>query len=158
MKNQTERLFFVKEKIDSIISKVREMELLYTDELNNVHPVYQKSALNLVHYLAFRSFDIDELQEDLRDLGLTSLSNIESHVMRSLLSMSWILNQLLGHQTPEVRKGIISFKKSEKILRTNTKLMFGYNSIFSNRTVGMLLMFAFTITTGYIIHSTTREV
>lgn len=128
MKNQNERLLFVKKKIDSIISKVKEMELLYADELNNVHPVYHKSALNLIHYLAFRSFDIDELQEDLRDLGLTSLSNIESHVMRSLLSMSWILNQLLGQPTPEVRKGIISFKKSEKILRTNTKLMFGYKS------------------------------
>ena len=38
------------------------------------------------------------------------------------------------------------------------KLMFGYNKFFSNRTIGLLLMFAFTITTGYIIHSTTREV
>lgn len=38
------------------------------------------------------------------------------------------------------------------------KLMFGYNKYFSNRTVGLLLMFSFTIVTGYIIHSTTREI
>ncbi|QGY44042.1 hypothetical protein GM418_10345 [Maribellus comscasis] len=125
---QTDRLLFVKGKIDLIIDKVREMEDEYRDEIQNVHPVYRKSALNLVHYLAFRSFDIDELQEHLRDLGLTSLSHIEAHVLKSLLSMSSILNQLLGQATPERRKGIISFKKSEKILARNTKLMFGYKS------------------------------
>ncbi len=125
---RTDRLLFVKEKIDLIIYKVREMEEEYRDEIENVHPVYRKSALNLVHYLAFRSFDIDELQEHLRDLGLTSLSHIEAHVLKSLLSMSSILNQLLGQVIPERRKGIISFKKSEKILARNTKLMFGYKS------------------------------
>ncbi len=125
---QTERLLFVKERIDLIISKVREMEEAYKEEIENVHPIYRKSALNLVHYLAFRSFDIDELQEHLRDLGLTSLSHIEAHVLKSLLSMSSILNQLLGHPTPLKRKGIISFKKSEKILSRNTRLMFGYKS------------------------------
>ncbi|MCG6187289.1 pyruvate kinase [Maribellus maritimus] len=125
---QTDRLLFVKEKIDLIIYKVREMEEEYRDEIESVHPVYRKSAINLVHYLAFRSFDIDELQGYLRDLGLTSLSHIEAHVLKSLLSMSSIQNQLLGQVTPERRKGIISFKKSEKILARNTKLMFGYKS------------------------------
>jgi hypothetical protein len=37
------------------------------------------------------------------------------------------------------------------------KLMFGHNSIFSNRTVGMILLFTFTIVTGYTVYSTTRE-
>ena len=128
MNIQTERLLLVKEKIDRIIEKVKEMEGEHKEEIENVHPVYRKSALNLVHYMAFRSFDIDELQEYLRDLGLTSLSHIEAHVLKSLLSMSSILNQLLGQPAPEKRKGIISFKKSEKILSRNARLMFGYKS------------------------------
>ncbi len=97
------------------------MEEKYEKEIESVHPVYHKSALNLVHYLAFRSFDIDELQEDLRDLGLTSLSNIEAHVLKSLLSMSFILNKLLEQPNPEKIRGIISFKKSEKILNRNNQ-------------------------------------
>lgn len=36
------------------------------------------------------------------------------------------------------------------------KVLFGYNGIFSNRVIGMLLIFAFCITTGYIVYSTTR--
>lgn len=104
------------------------MEVTYVDEINNVNPVYRKSALNLVHYLGFRSFDIDTLQDELRDLSLPSLSNIEAHVMKSLLSLNSILNHLLGKPDREKRKGIVSVKKSKKILNTNTKLLFGYKS------------------------------
>ena len=38
------------------------------------------------------------------------------------------------------------------------KLLFGYNSVFSNRLIGILLIFGFGISTAYMIHSTTREI
>lgn len=38
------------------------------------------------------------------------------------------------------------------------KVLFGHNGILSNRTFGLLLIFSFCISTGYMIHSTTREV
>lgn len=129
MITKTEKLRQLNEKVEEIIQKIKEIENDYLDEIKSVHPVYRKSALNLVHYLGFRSFDIDELQNELRDLGLPSLSNVEGHVMRSLLSISSILNHLLGHPLArEKRKGIISIKKSQKILNRNTKLLFGYKS------------------------------
>lgn len=128
MITRVEKLISLKQQVEEIIAKVREIEDNYTEEIENVHPVYRKSALNLVHYLGFRSFDIDDLQDRLRDLDLPSLSNIEAHVMRSLFSISSILNHLLGHPVPEKRKGIISVKKSKKILNRNTKLLFGYKS------------------------------
>jgi pyruvate kinase len=68
------------------------------------------------------------LQDQLRDLGLPSLSNVEAHVMKSLLTLSSILNHLVGNPVREKRKGIISIKKSKKILNRNTKLLFGYKS------------------------------
>lgn len=128
MITRTEKLQILHRQIEEIIGRVREMETLYANEIESVNPVYQKSALNLVHYLAFRSFEIDELQDQLREYALPSLSNIEAHVMKSLMSLSTILGHLTGKPENEKRKGIISVKKSRKILNTNTKLLFGYKS------------------------------
>ncbi len=128
MNTKSERLYSINQQVEKIIEKVKEIENNYTDEIKKVHPVYRKSALNLVHYLGFRSFDIDHLQDELRDLGLPGLSNIEAHVMKSLLTLSSIINHLLGNPVREKRKGIISIKKSKKILNRNTKLLFGYKS------------------------------
>ncbi len=128
MITQSERLTAINQQIEKIIEKIREIENTYAEEIEDVHPVYRKSALNLVHYLGLRSFDIDHLQDQLRDIGLPSLSNVEAHVMKSLLTLSSILNHLLGNPVREKRKGIISIKKSKKILNRNTKLLFGYKS------------------------------
>ncbi len=122
------KLQALNQQINEIIARIKEIESNFSDEVEKVHPVYLKSALNLVHYLGFRSFDIDQLQDQLRDLGLPSLSNVEGHVMKSLLTISAILSHLLGSPVREKRKGIISIKKSKKILNRNTKLLFGYKS------------------------------
>jgi pyruvate kinase len=128
MITKTEKLQTLHQQLTTIIDRIKEVENNYRDEINKVHPVYRKSALNLVHYLGFRSFDIDKLQDELRDLGLPSLSNVEAHVMKSLLTISAILSHLLGQAVREKRKGIISINKSRKILSRNTKLLFGYKS------------------------------
>ena len=128
MITQKDQIHSINQQIEEIIEKVREIENKYAEEIENVHPVYRKSALNLIHYLGLRSFDIDHLQDQLRDLGLPSMSNVEAHVMKSLLTLSSILNHLLGNPVREKRKGIISIKKSKKILNRNTKLLFGYKS------------------------------
>lgn len=123
-----EKINFIDQQVEMIMEKALEMESIYSAELSMVNPVYKKSALNLVHYLAFRSFDIIELQDELRNLGLPSLSNIEPHVFKSLLALKTILNHLKGKAVQEERKGVVSFKKSGKILAKNTKLLFGYKS------------------------------
>lgn len=125
---QKEKLQALSEKIAEIISKIDEMEMIYMKELAAVHPVYKKSALNLVHYLALRSFDVDQIQDELRELGLPGLSNVEAHVMNSLLAIKTIINFLNGNPVEETRKGIISVTKSKKILNQNTKMLFGYKS------------------------------
>jgi pyruvate kinase len=118
----------IKKKVDSIIEKAKSQEAIYSAELENVHPVYKKSASNLIHYLALRSFEIDELQQDLRNLGLPGLSEIEGHVMRSLYNLKDILSVLLNNVKEVYPAGYITPKASEKILRKNSKLLFGYKS------------------------------
>ena len=127
MKNQ-EKLLALNNQIEEIIDKARITEGNYMDLISKVHPSYRESALNLSHYLAFRSFDIDDFQKELRYLGLPDLSNVEGHVMKSLLAIKTILNHLRGGHVVEKQKNIISIKKSEKLLRKNTKQLFGYKS------------------------------
>ena len=128
MKNNEERLNSLEIEFENIISKLHEYEHKYELEISEVNPIYKKSALNLVHYLAFRSFDIASLQDELRDLSLPSLSNIEPHVMKSLLAIKNIISNLIGKPGRVKQKGIISVKKSKKILNRNTKALFGYKS------------------------------
>lgn len=127
MKNQ-KKLIAINNQIEDIIGKAKELELNNNDLISKVHPIYLESALNLTHYLAFRSFDIDELQDKLRYMGLPDLANIEGHVMKSLLAIKTIINHLIGNKVIEKQKGIISIKKSEKLLRKNTERLFGYKS------------------------------
>ena len=116
------------ERIDSIIDTAEEMEMQYADELAAVHPAYDKSAINLIHYMALRSHYIEDLQRELRLLGLPGLDNVEAHVMRSMLVLKTILNHLLGDPKYEHRKGTVSIKRSAKYLNANTKALFGYKS------------------------------
>ncbi|MFC1760403.1 pyruvate kinase [Candidatus Neomarinimicrobiota bacterium] len=127
MKNQ-ENLLNINSQIDQIINKATALESDYTNMIENVHPTHRKSALNLIHYLAFRSFDIDNLQEQLIYMGLPDLANIEGHVMKSLHSIQTFINHLNGNNIIASQKGIISIKKSEKLLKKNTKQLFGYKS------------------------------
>jgi len=127
MKNQ-EKLIDINNQIDQIIRMAKELERNNQDLISKAHPIYRESALNLTHYLAFRSFDIDALQDKLKYIGLPNLANIEGHVMHSLLTIKTIINHLIGNIKFEKKKGFISIKKSEKLLKKNTKQLFGYKS------------------------------
>lgn len=128
MRFNSEILRHINIQLTEIIEKATNLETIYSDRINNVHPVYRRSAQNLVHYLAFRAFEIDELQQQLRDQSLPSLSSIEAHVMDSLLSIKTIINHLLNEQDSENIQSIVRVRESRKLLRRNTKLLFGYKS------------------------------
>ena len=123
-----QKLQFIDEEISKILDKISLMEQSYQEQISSVHPVYARSARNLIHYLAFRSFDVDNLQEKLRELSLPSLSNIEAHVKDSLLSIKTIISHLQGKMVDEHQRGTLSIKESKKLLNRNTKLLFGYKS------------------------------
>ena len=123
-----EKLLEINDQIEEIIISAKSIEKEYDHLILKAHPSYRESALNLTHYLAFRSFEIDKLQERLKYMGFPDLSNIEGHVMKSLLAIKRIINSFLGLPLIEKQKGIVSIKKSEKLLNKNTKKLFGYKS------------------------------
>ena len=123
-----EKLSGLNDQLDEIITKAKALEYDYGSMIAKVHPSYHECALNLTHYLAFGSFNIDVLQEELRFMGLPDLANIEGHVMKSLLAIKTIINLFRGHPVIETQKGIISIKESAKLLNKNTRRLFGYKS------------------------------
>ncbi len=122
------KLGAVNDQIEEIINSANAQSDKYSSLIEKVHPLYRENASNLIHYLAFRQFNIDELQDKLRIIGLPDLAHIEGHVMESLLKLKTIINCLTGNPKVEKQKGVISIKKSEKLLHKNTQQMFGYKS------------------------------
>ncbi len=112
-------------QIERIIEKAENLAIQYDESINSVHEEYRESALNLIHYLAFRSFDNSSLQQGLRYMGLPDLASIEGHVMCSLTTIQTIIEHLLNIEEVLPQKKCISIKKSEKLLRKNTKRLFG---------------------------------
>jgi len=62
--------------------------------LATVQPSYRDSAKNLLHYLALRNVDLRTLQEQLSQLGLSSLGRAESHVLANLDKVLGVLHRL----------------------------------------------------------------
>lgn len=115
----------IQAQLEEIISKAKTFEEENANLVTAVLPIYRNSARNLLHYVAFRSFDLTELQLNLRYLGLPDLSDIEGHVMESLSILETVIRNFLGVPTTIFRKNDISIKKSERLLGENTKLLFG---------------------------------
>src|SRR5262245_563612 len=76
---------------EELLGSVKEAE----ESLAAVHPKYQASARNLVHYLALRGHDIRPLQMQLAALGLSSLGRAESHVLANLDAVLTLLQRLV---------------------------------------------------------------
>ncbi len=128
MKNRDQRIRALDQRLDSILDKVKDMESQYATELELVHPIYRKSAKNLIHYLAIRNFEIDDFEEELTQLGFPGLSDAEGHVMKGILNLKRLINSLLNEKETIPVHGVLSIEKGKKLLKKNTKLLFGYKS------------------------------
>ncbi len=87
MKLKKKRVTALLEQLEQIESEAKELEQKYEKRLKKIHPDNQKSALNLIHYLALRNQDIRDLQGTLGQLGISRLGRAESHVMASIANL-----------------------------------------------------------------------
>lgn len=124
-------MHIVEKDIRSLIHKL-EFILEYADKLEKhfdarvqaVHPAYRNSARNLLHYLAFRHFDLRTMQEPLAKLGLSSLGRSESHVQANLRAVKYHLHRLLGDEAPYDPK-CITLHQSKSLLNKNIEALLG---------------------------------
>ena len=80
-------LFQIKEQLEELNNLLLAKEKQYESLLAKVHPSQHLSAVNLLHYLTFRSQDIKELQQALHNHGFSSLINAEAYIRSQVLSV-----------------------------------------------------------------------
>ncbi len=93
--------------------------------LGKVHPHYQKSARNLVQYLAFRLHDVRELQIKLSDLGLSSMGRAERKVQATIDTVLTHLHRLSGKEWNPKEKPPFCYQEGRRLLEENTNAMLG---------------------------------
>jgi pyruvate kinase len=125
MKLKKKRVIELLEQLEQIESEAKDLEKKYEKRLKKIHPANQKSALNLIHYLALRNQDIRELQDTLGQLGISRLGRAESHVMASITTVKNLLIKIHKKEQLEEEKPLVSFKKGRKIIRSNTSALLG---------------------------------
>jgi len=119
--------------VETLIARLGEIRSsLVTSEsdslqrLSGVHPAWRKSASNLLHYLALRHHDIRLLQEELAELGLSSLGRTESHVMISLDAVLKLLHGVAGRPPALPEQTLYTgFDEGKTLLKAHTESLLG---------------------------------
>jgi pyruvate kinase len=120
-----QKLQEVRAQIDAVLDKMAEFENNYKTLIDNVHPNYTFSAKNLIHYLAFRSFDNTIFQKKLNDLGLPTSLNTESSILHTMLIYKTLVNHLLKIDDTIPKQSFLTNKESKQLLKKNTNALFG---------------------------------
>jgi pyruvate kinase len=123
-----EKIRWLIDEISAIIERLEHFEAIASTELSEVHPKFIKSARNFIHYCALRKEDIRPIQKKLANLGLSRLDKPESHVMASLLASKAILEGFLNNEPIKKHKAQLTFKKSNRMGKSNAKALLGYRS------------------------------
>jgi pyruvate kinase len=118
-------------------------EAQFTDAIRQVHPSNRDSARNLVHYMALRSFDLRDLQEQLSELSISSFAHAEGYILHNLLGIEKLLSAL--SPPPEVLTQTIpttpfTYRTYKRKLRENAIGLFGHHSQFQKRSWIMVTM------------------
>jgi pyruvate kinase len=107
--------------------RIERLEHGHGRAIREVHPAYEASARNLVHYLALRSLDLSELRGRLAEVGLSSLGTSESHVMASVNSVQRLLQRATGTTG---RSGAplgraLRYREGQAVLDVHTEALLG---------------------------------
>lgn len=109
---------------EQLIDMGREMvraEETYADVLTSLHPNFRRSGTNLLQYLILRSKEIREAQEFLHQIGLSSLTNSESHNLSQVRNvLSWLS---VGYQIPP--DSGCDFATAQRLRQANAERLLG---------------------------------
>ncbi|MGE0682187.1 MAG: pyruvate kinase [Candidatus Binatia bacterium] len=113
--------------IGSLRARTQAIEQSLAAELARIHPEYQHSAKNLLHYLALRQYDLRELQSQLSYLGLSSLGRSEAHVLATLNAVWAVLHSLAGRRPPSFEAFVppVDFATGPALLQQHAEVLLG---------------------------------
>lgn len=95
--------------------------------LQEIHPNFRDSALNLLHYLSLRCHDLRPLQQELAALGLSSLGRAEACVLATVESVLRALHRLQSSELPAdlQQPAFLDFTRGQALLLENAERLFG---------------------------------
>ncbi len=128
-----ERLDATEVEIQQLIADLSEIDQILSDALRRlpaaverVDPGYQRSARNLIQYLALRRHDLRPLQMELSELGLSSLGRSEGSIQASIQSVLTMLHALIGRPDSVQRDAPpVRLLQGDELLREHADLLFG---------------------------------
>ncbi|TXK52046.1 pyruvate kinase, partial [Pontibacter qinzhouensis] len=111
-------------QLEALQTDAMQLEHKFTSTTEQTHEAFRKSARNLLHYLALRQHDIRELQENLAEIGLSSLGRAEGHVLASLQAVHNQLSYLLDREKTEWHTPV-AFQENRVLSEQHTHNLLG---------------------------------
>jgi pyruvate kinase len=112
--------------LDTLLDDLTRAEAEHADAIHAVAPEHRRGAVNLVHYAVLRQHDRRELQNDLMDIGATSLATAEAHVQAKVHAARNVLAALRGDPGPWNLDTVNdALDEGDKILGANSDAVFG---------------------------------
>ncbi|MCF8247911.1 MAG: hypothetical protein K9J37_22350 [Saprospiraceae bacterium] len=112
------------EQLLKVRNDVLEKEKAYK-KLDKIHAVNQKSARNLLQYMAFRLHDIRELQVQMTEWGISSLGRAERKVQASLDTVLQTMHHLADRNWEPKEKPPVCYRDARQALEDNTDQLLG---------------------------------
>jgi pyruvate kinase len=113
-------------RLEMIRGLLVDSEIALESRIEHIQPTYLKGARNLAHYIALRHHDIRSLQEELAQLGLSSLGRAEAHVMARLDAVLAAVHGL-ARRTWQHLPRALDFQEGNRLLREHTETLLGPN-------------------------------
>ena len=112
-------------ELTAITERAATVEERFAAEVREVHPKYADSARNLLHYVALRQFDIRDLQDQLAELGLSSLGRAEQHVVASIRAVQAALHAI-DDRAPRPEESVtLPFPRDRESIASHTSDLLG---------------------------------
>lgn len=113
-------------RLDALLEDLVLAEVERADVIGAVAEQHHRGAVNLVHYTRLRQHDLRELQNDLMDIGATSLATTEAHVQAKVRAARNVLAALRGDAGPWDLQAIDdALDEGDEILDANSHAIFG---------------------------------
>jgi pyruvate kinase len=113
-------------RLDTLLEDLVRAEAEHADVIAVVAGEHRRGAGNLVRYTRLRQHDLRELQNDLMDIGATSLASTEAHVRAKVFAARNVLAALRGDVGPWDLEAIDdALDEGDEILGANSHAIFG---------------------------------
>lgn len=111
----------VGQELQNLLQQMDAAEQTQAHWLAQLPSAKQPSARNLIHYLVFRSYNLQELQEALHCYGFSSLASSESHIRTQLCNVLYLIAGRMDHINTT------AYATGHQQLVANTRQLFGSN-------------------------------